>query len=134
MNNQNYDIIAGELTTKRIQLEIQRIAFELRFDPRGLSRNTEIEFAREEMSRQLVARMVSQVAARKYDVKTVRFPKDWWQAFKKQFFPMWALVRWPVQYEEITMEANAYYPEIEIPDKQAFVEVCIHNTHFKNAA
>lgn len=122
----NYDTITAELTTSRIQLEIKKICAQMRMDPSHLCRNMELQWVQDEMSRQLVATMIATVAARKYDVKTVRFPRDWWQAFKKQYFPMWALVRWPVQYDEVTMEANAYYPEIQIPNKQTFVEVCLY--------
>ncbi len=27
-------------------------------------------------------------------------PKDWWQHFKEQYFPLWAKRRWPVKHEQ----------------------------------
>lgn len=124
-----YDVITGSLETKRITLEIRRIEAEYRFDPRSFLKSMESHQFYDEVSRQMTQRLIALVASRKYDVKTVRFPSDWWQSFKKRFFPMWALQKYPIQYTEVTMEANAYYPEIEIPDKQAFVEVCIREAY-----
>lgn len=28
----------------------------------------------------------------------MRFPKTWWDHFKKRWFPVWARKRWPVEY------------------------------------
>ena len=66
--------------------------------------------------------ITANVASRKYDVKTVRFPADWKESLKRRFAPQWLLNRYPVKYQEVTMEANAYYPEVNL-GQNAFVEV-----------
>jgi len=43
--------------------------------------------------------------------KTIRYPADWWQAFKARWFPVWALLRWPVEYTTHVIDVKAYYPE-----------------------
>jgi len=35
---------------------------------------------------------------------SVNFPATWWEAFKKRFFPAWALRRWPVQMATVEQE------------------------------
>ena len=45
---------------------------------------------------------------------TVHYPKTWWQHFKKTFAPMWALRRWPVQHESISVDCTAIYPTLKI--------------------
>ncbi len=43
----------------------------------------------------------------------VRYPADWWQAFKDRWFPAWAKERWPVRY--VRYDLMALYPEIKLP-------------------
>lgn len=78
---------------------------------------------RDEVARRMILQFHAQVASRKFAVKTVRYPADWWQALKERWFPRKWQKRWPVKYTEDTLEANAYYPEIQIPDRQTFVEI-----------
>lgn len=48
----------------------------------------------------------------------VKHPADWWQAFKKRWFPGWALKRWPVRMEVVrkvqraSCEAWVLYPSL----------------------
>jgi hypothetical protein len=35
------------------------------------------------------------------DGATVRWPADWWQAFRERWFPKWWLRRWPVRYQSV---------------------------------
>jgi len=40
----------------------------------------------------------------------IKYPCDWWQMFKKQYFPSWALSKWPVEYTRIVVDVKAIYP------------------------
>ncbi len=42
-----------------------------------------------------------------------KYPLDWWQAFKKQWFPRWLLKKFPVMYRTIEFDAKAYYPDFK---------------------
>jgi hypothetical protein len=42
--------------------------------------------------------------------KEVKYPKNWWQAFKLRWFPVWAKRRWPVEYEIFIFDVKAIYP------------------------
>ena len=37
-----------------------------------------------------------------------RWPKTWWDHIKSRFFPAWALVRWPVEWERIDISEKRY--------------------------
>jgi hypothetical protein len=37
-----------------------------------------------------------------------KFPRDWKQAVKERFAPKWFLKRWPVEYEEISINERIY--------------------------
>jgi hypothetical protein len=47
----------------------------------------------------------------------VRFPRDWWQAFKAQFFPRWLLKWCPVQLDEWQVKVDVIYPLIKLPEQ-----------------
>lgn len=53
----------------------------------------------------LVINLRTMIAANRVEARqqsfTVRYPKTWWQAFKKRWFRDWALRRWPVVYREV---------------------------------
>lgn len=55
---------------------------------------------------QMLARMVYQLKADVYGnvIESVRYPKDWKQAFKERWFPQWLLKRYPVEYKEYTLD------------------------------
>lgn len=38
----------------------------------------------------------------------VKWPKNWKEAFKEQWFPVWALKRWPVLYERVDHSVKIY--------------------------
>ena len=38
----------------------------------------------------------------------VKWPKNWKEAFKEQWFPRWALKRWPVLYERVDHSIKLY--------------------------
>jgi len=121
-----YDTISTDLTLKRVQLEVKKFVLERRFDEEAFYGNLDITRYQDEACRQMILRALLRVASKKLDVKTVRFPATWWDAFKRHWFPAGWLLKWPVQYTEVTMEANAYYPDIAIPDHAAFVEIIVN--------
>ena len=132
MNHRNpYDQIHTALDTNRIRLEARRwqVSHGLSDQELGMIAGARLDMVRDEMARTMVTTLMATVASKKYEVKTVRFPADWVQACKRRWLNpawrlgRWALKRWPVKYTEVTMEASAYYPEIAIPDHQAFVDI-----------
>lgn len=55
--------------------------------------------------------LVARVTGRR--LPEVRYPADWWQAFKERWFPVWAKERWPVRFT--TCDIQALYPDIQLP-------------------
>lgn len=51
----------------------------------------------------------------------LKWPKDWWQAFKERWAPKFIKRRWPVQYEEYSYHKvfpRRICPHIEVPEKE----------------
>lgn len=58
----------------------------------------------------MVIQLRARVWARPLGTQRVVYPRDWWEAFKHRFFPLWALARWPVRHAIVTIEAFHEYP------------------------
>lgn len=40
----------------------------------------------------------------------IKYPADWWQAFKERWFPPWLLKHYPVRYKYHVIDIKAIYP------------------------
>jgi hypothetical protein len=117
-------IVTGEILHEHVVREIKQLEMRYTAEYPGLYR-CEPSLMVEEMTRRMVASIRLKVAAKKYEVKTVRFPATWWDAFRLRFFPAKWLKRWPVTFEEVSLEAWAYHPDIHISNHQTYVEIAV---------
>lgn len=84
----------------------------------------------------VVVQVRQEILAEHLDRATVRYPQDWWEAFKEHLYAhLWvhwpwgieyAKKRWPVLYRFITMESKALYPRLSIPNHKPIVTVLRH--------
>lgn len=51
------------------------------------------------------------------NIAEAKCPADWWQHFKKRWFPFWALKKFPVKYK--TIDIFRLYPMATLQDKNA---------------
>ena len=69
------------------------------------------------MGNEIVLRIVQEVYGREMERIEVRYPLDWWEAFKERWFPAWAKERWPVRWVTEQITARELYPRVALPDK-----------------
>lgn len=62
--------------------------------------------------------------ARKREV--IKYPLDWWEAFKARWFPAWLLERYPVLYRVHEFEVKATYPDLNIQNHQPVLRLLKH--------
>ena len=69
----------------------------------------------EALEEYIIGQFKAYVWAEKEKVKsyTVKYPRDWWQAFKERWFPSWAKEIWPVKYEGVIIDVRAIYPDFK---------------------
>lgn len=67
----------------------------------------------------LIYMLRASIWAQRLDEQVVRYPADWWQAFKQRFFPYWARQRWPVRETVKAMRLYAWYPDLMIPSQRS---------------
>jgi hypothetical protein len=130
-------LISNSIGIQQVQREVARFEMRHSFDKHeidgsrfGLKASTFMDYAAQQMILQLKAT----IASKKFDTKTVRFPDGAWQFVKLnlQKSPaygikavQWFLKKYPVRWVEITMEANAYHPDIAIPDHDTYVNIAV---------
>ncbi len=68
-------------------------------------------------------RMIQYVWGEELQRQEVKYPADWWEAFKERWFPKRMKARWPVKYRTVTLEARALYPLVSMPNKENVVNV-----------
>jgi hypothetical protein len=127
-----YDVVDCSLTLNRVQREVQSFCFEHRTSFHEIGFGLELRQFEDLAAQHMVHQLIAKVASKKLDVKTVKFPHGPWQFVKfniigSRWYNLslvrWFIERYPVKYVEVTMEANAYHPDVAIPDRATFVEI-----------
>lgn len=93
--------------------------------PKEIVTPCNIEFLKDKLSDDFVFQWKAAVTGQ--GLRTIRYPKDWWQAFKERWFPKILKRWWPVEYKII--DIYALYPSIAMPDK--FTGIHIQEGLFK---
>lgn len=53
----------------------------------------------------------------------IKYPLNWWEAFKDRWFADWMLKRWPVKYKVEVIDVKTLYPNFRpsIPNEASFL-------------
>jgi hypothetical protein len=62
----------------------------------------------------IVAQVRGYIWGESVEPRTIKHPRDWWQAFKERWSPRWALRRWPVVYTVHDISAKVLYPNLRV--------------------
>lgn len=101
------------VTSSRIDLE--RIRATVADDMGGLltpdaRHNLAVEVVEDIIARRFVAHLRRHILGLNGEeqVRTVRYPRDWWQAVKLRFAPRWFTRRWRVVFVEHRLEVKSF--------------------------
>ncbi|MBA7625001.1 hypothetical protein ES703_32422 [subsurface metagenome] len=96
------------------EILLERLRFEAKNRiPKEILASTNAEFLADSLSSDLIFQWKAAIAGQ--GLRTIRYPKDWRQAFKERWFPKRFRKWWPVEYKVI--DIYALYPSIAMPDK-----------------
>ena len=114
------------MTVEKVVLEKLRIGLEQRFTQEFL-REGDIQIIEDWAWDSMRVQFKSFVWAEQGKLKSqeVKFPKTWRDAFKKRWFPSWALMLFPVEYRRVELYAKCLYPEFvpSVPDQEYRIAV-----------
>ena len=81
------------------------------------------EFARDTIYARIKGFVWAEEESAKYIA--VKYPADWWQAFKEKYFTAWMLERWPVIYKKFSWNVKCLYPEFRpsIPNQKYVLSI-----------
>lgn len=79
--------------------------------PKEILASVNIEFLKDKLSNDLIFGWKAAIAGQ--GLRTIRYPKDWWQALKERWFPRGFKKWWPIEYTVI--DVYALYPKIAWP-------------------
>jgi len=79
---------------------------------------------------EIYTRIKGYVFAEKESVKRqeIKYPLDWWQAFKERWFGKLLLKRWPVLYKVVILDVRVLYPCYKPVLKNEVSCLSIHKT------
>jgi len=119
--------------SSKIMKNYKQIVFErLPVSYRQLIKETEFErmteFHISEMFNGMLIGIISYIVAEKTGEAMIRYPVDWWQAFKYRWFPNFILKKWPVIFKEHYIKTFATapcFPKVMTPDQYGKIIVNI---------
>lgn len=73
---------------------------------------------------------VKNILGEKTQIQYIKYPKDWWEAFKERWFFDWLLRKFPVKYTEYKIDVELLYPylQIKIPEEKTSVNFALTKT------
>ena len=84
------------------------------------------------MTDNIVMRVRGFIWAEELDAVDIKYPRDWWQAFKERWFPRWLLERYPVDYKEHHVDFFAKFPEYKYKPPDDLGTYKLHVRHWKD--
>ena len=66
-------------------------------------------------------RIRQDILAEHLETVEVKYPADWWQAFKERWFPKWLQKYYPINEKIEIIEVMAYYPKLPIPGQDPLI-------------
>jgi hypothetical protein len=70
----------------------------------------------------IVAQITGYVWAQDIDREMVRYPSNWFEAFKERWFPVWLKYKYPVKYTVKTFVIKATYPDLKIQSHEPVIK------------
>lgn len=56
-------------------------------------------------------------------VEKIKYPRDWFEAFKERFAPNWFLKHYPVIYQEFRFTQKELYPKIKVSGEVPWIHI-----------
>ena len=80
---------------------------------------------------QIIIELTTSIASEKVGREIIKYPKDWFEAFKERWFPTKLLKFFPVIYTEKDIQYTAVYPDFRpaMPKERVFVVKTINNKY-----
>lgn len=118
-------MITAKTETGQVQLEKMALAFQQMISDEILL-DTSVKLHR--FSQDMIIEQVRiWVWAKRDDMvhQHIKYPADWWQAFKERWFPKWLIESYPIRYKVIDLDVRELYPRFKpaLPDEERVLTI-----------
>jgi len=96
------------LIEKRI---LEKTFFQIRKNVSNHLMEAKVEFLASVLPRWFEIEISGYIWGEEIGRQEVEWPADWWEHFKKRWFPRWAIRKWPVKMITRRFVAKALYPD-----------------------
>lgn len=62
----------------------------------------------------MLARIQGYIWSERVGHNEIKYPLDWFQAFKERWFPVWVKKKYPIKYQYYRFNLKAIYPKLRI--------------------
>jgi len=94
-------------------LQMRRLVVQAFVDRSLLIDPDRIQWQIAEVEGNLLIRALLDIATKEEIIDEVKYPSNWWQAFKERWLPKWLRRRFPVEYTTLAVEYKL--PELDVP-------------------
>lgn len=63
------------------------------------------------------------IMAHAHTPQRVTYPRDWWEALKLRFAPMWFTRHYPVYYHSVVFSAKTLFPDLRLPSNMRTLHI-----------
>ena len=110
MDYGSYDDTVTQVEARKLETVRYKLAARL---SEAELHNFDVSVIVDRLAEQIEFRVQHELYAEKHPQRRIIYPRDWWQAFKKRWFPGWLLKRFPVVYTEYVISVATLYPDIK---------------------
>lgn len=111
--NYNTDDILG-ITYETIELDLLQVGITQVVDDEFAVHRLKLETSRHDFLRAMVLKLKGYVLSENLERYEIKYPKDWWEAFKERWFPDRLLKKYPVKYTTEVIDLKALYPKLKV--------------------
>jgi hypothetical protein len=79
------------------------------------------EVTLDDFAKTLVGCIKAELTSQKLSHIDIKYPANWWEAFKERWFLKWLLKKFPVIYHEEHYDVHAFHPTYILPDEKGVV-------------
>ena len=110
------------MTVEQIDLDVLQVGVQLGISDKFLN-DVKLSTERNPMMQGQLINAYMAMPGQRFDPVTIKYPSDWWQAFKERWFPRLSARWFPVRHTSTTFNPTVYYPMIKAPRQDHFLHI-----------
>lgn len=114
---------------KEIYLEKIKLYFERKISAENLLNDAKCKIYKEKISQDFIISIKDYLLGERLFPNIIKYPLNWWEAFKERWFNKFLLKKYPIKYKTIEINATILYPKLKVklPQEEHFIAFQIYD-------